>query len=159
MSGTATLAEAFVHQVAGPIATSVATIIGVILSLHRVSDAVRITSTATRVGVQRRAVTTKIQRLPVNQTSLVHSTSLLTHTYDGGLDLPAPVTAAPSNAADFGSVAGAVAVITPARTTLAGTVAGDVRRGVRARSRVQQTRTYGLKGGWGNKSAPRTPRP
>ncbi|MBO0883972.1 MAG: hypothetical protein J2P17_27300 [Mycobacterium sp.] len=95
MSGTATLAEAFVHQVAGPMATSVAAPIGIIPSLHRISDTVRMTSTPACADVQRLETSTTIQRLPSNQISLVDSTSLSTHAYDGGLDLPAPATTTP----------------------------------------------------------------
>jgi hypothetical protein len=96
MSGTATLAEAFVHQVAGPMATSVPAPIGIILSLHRISDAVRMASTPACAGVRQGEASTTIQRLPINQTSLVDRASLLTHAYDGGLDLPAPAAATPS---------------------------------------------------------------
>jgi hypothetical protein len=96
MSGTATLAEAFVHQVAGPTAMSVAAPIGITLSLHRISNAVRMASTPARAGLQQHEASTTIQRLPLNQTSLVHGASLLTHAYNGGVDLPASATATPS---------------------------------------------------------------
>jgi hypothetical protein len=90
MSETATLAAAFVHQVAGPMATSVAAPIGIILLLHRISDTVRMASAPPCTDVRRLETSTTIQRLPSNQASLVDRTSLATRADDDRLDLSGP---------------------------------------------------------------------
>lgn len=82
MSGIATLANASVHQVAGPIVMPMATIIGVIPLMYWIFGCIPAASALASAGVQQRKASTTGNRLAANHTSLAHSTSLLTHPSD-----------------------------------------------------------------------------